>query len=242
MKVSVVIPTFNESESIPLLIPKILSIFQEFKIDGNIIVVDDASNDGTYQSLEKIQKEYDNFYIIERPGKLGIGSAYKDGFKYSASLNSDVVVQMDADLSHNPDSLPAFLDKINEGYDVIIGSRYIEHGGTENWSLSRKIISKSANTFAKTLLGLKIKDATSGYRAFTMTALNKIEIAKVKSDAFVFQVEVVFLCEKARLKVFEVPINFLERQYGESKLKTREIIAFLINTIKLAINYKIIKK
>lgn len=239
MKVSVIIPTYNESENVQILVPKLNSVFEKENIDGRIIIVDDASSDGTCQVLKDMSKESDNIHILERPGKFGIGSAYKDGFKYGSSLNSDIFVEMDADLSHDPAYLPSFLEKLEDGYDVVIGSRYIEHGSVENWNISRRLISRGANILARILLKLRTNDATSGYRAYSRKALDKIDFTKAKSETFVFQVEMVLLCERAGLKVAEVPIKFLDRQFGKSKLKLKEIYIFAACIINLVINYRI---
>ena len=235
MRVTAIIPTYNERENIKILIPKVLEVFREEAIDGGVIIVDDASPDGTGEAAEELAKNSDRILVLKRPGKLGIGSAYKDGFRYALSNEFDGVIEMDADLSHNPAYLPDFVGKLDEGYDLVIGSRYVPGGEIPKWSFSRRLISSLTNRTAKLLLGLTPKDVTSGYRAYSSHALRKIDYSSVKSDGYAFQVEMVMHCQRASLRICEIPIAFVDREKGESKLNRREMWRFLKSIIRLTL-------
>ena len=233
MKIATIIPTYNEGENIKILIPKILKIFKEETIDGEIIIVDDNSPDGTGQVAEELAKDSDKILVLKRLGKMGLGSAYKDGFRYALSINREGVIEMDADLSHDPSYLSGFVRKLEEGYDLVIGSRYIPGGKIPKWSLYRRMVSKLTNKAAKLFLGLPINDVTSGYRAFSSNALEKINFSVVKSDGYAFQVEMATRCKRAGLKICEIPIAFVDRERGESKLSRKEMWRFAKSLIRL---------
>ena len=229
----IVIPTYNEKENLQNLIPKIESIGKSEDFSLKILVVDDASPDGTAEAAEKMSKKYGNIYVLRRPGKLGIGSAYKDGFNKALEMKCDIVVEMDADLSHDPKYLPALIRKIEEDNDLAIGSRYVLGGSVPEWPLRRRLTSKGANFYAKTLLGLGTKDATSGYRAFKASALKKADFSTVKSEGYLFQVEMVHRFKEKGLKIVETPISFIDRRAGESKLGVNEIFKFATGVFSL---------
>jgi len=232
-KVAVLIPTYNERSNITELIPRIEDVFKRNKINGHIIIVDDSSPDGTADVAEDYAKQYGNITVIRRPEKLGLGAAYLDAFKVALASKMDVIVEMDADLSHNPEYLPNFLSKIEEGYDVVVGSRYIQGGGTENWPLKRRIISRGASWVARNLLGLRVEDVTSGYRAFTSNALKNLDLASIKSSGYAFQAEVLYHCKERGIKMGETPIVFVDRKFGKSKLGGREIKEFALRVLSI---------
>jgi len=237
VRVSIVIPTYNEKENIQQLIPKIEAIDEEdARVGMHIIIVDDASPDGTAEEAEKFARKYGNITVLRRPGKLGIGSAYKDGFKVAKSLGCDVMFEMDADLSHDPKFIVNFIEKIFQGYDLVIGSRYIPGGSIPGWPFRRRIVSKGANFLARLLLGLDVKDVTSGYRAFDSKTMEKVDFSSIKSDGYMFQVETIYRCKKAGLKMGETPITFIDRRLGASKLGLREILKFAGGLISLLID------
>ena len=236
-KVSIVIPTYNEKENILKLIPEIEALRKTINLVPHIIVVDDASPDGTAGVAEEFSKEYGNIMVLRRSGKLGIGSAYKDGFKIALEMGDDIIVEMDADLSHDPKYLAALIGKIDRGSDLAIGSRYVPGGSVPGWSLRRKATSKGANFFAKTLLGLQVKDATSGYRAFRSVALRKIDLSEIKSDGYLFQVEMLHRFSKIGLSIAETPITFVDRRVGKSKLGLKEILKFAVGIIRLSLGF-----
>lgn len=234
MNVAVIIPTYNERENIQVIIPKILEEFREGAIEGGIIVVDDASPDGTSEVVEEFAKNSNRVYLFRRQGKLGIGSAYKDGFKFALSREFDGVIEMDADLSHNPSYLPDFVGGLEKGLELIIGSRYIPGGEIPKWSFSRRMISSLTNKVARFLLSLEPMDVTSGYRAYSSNVFRKLDLSQVKSDGYAFQVEMVMRCQRLGFKIGEIPIAFVDREKGETKLDRREMWQFLKSIIKLA--------
>lgn len=231
MKVAVIVPTYNESQNIRSIITNILEVFKQSSIDGGLIVVDDASPDGT----ARIAKEYNSksISVLERPSKMGIGNAYKDGFQLALEKGFDGVIEMDADLSHNPMYIPEFVQKLDEGLDLVIGSRYVPGGGIPHWPFYRRFISGFTNRTTKFLLGLSPRDITSGFRAYSSNALEKLDLGSVKSDGYAFQVEMVLKCQKANLKISEIPIIFIDRQQGKSKLDREEMWRFFKSVIRL---------
>jgi len=222
----VIIPTYNEAENIY----KIITALQE--LDLNILIVDDNSPDGTSNIVREMMNSNDKIEIINRKNKLGLGSAYREGFKYSINNGYKYLIQMDADFSHRIEDLEKLLDLQSE-YDVLIGSRYIPDGSSKGWSNSRKILSKFANTYAKVITGTKINDMTSGFRIYSDNALNKIEYSKTKSDGYSFQIEMSSKAYKRNLKIKEVPIVFHERREGESKMNYKIILEALFIVFKL---------
>ncbi len=230
MKTIVVIPTYNEKTNIKKLIPKILSQ----KIPNTkfeIIIVDDNSPDGTANEARRFK----NVSVISRPAKLGLGSAYVMGFGEAIKKGADTIFSMDADLSHNFDYAKDFIEKINEGADVVIGSRYVKGGGT-NWPTSRKIISGGANLLARTILGVPAKDLTSGYRCYKASILKKALKNEFISTSYSFLEEMIYYCHKEKAKISEVPIFFKDRVSGKSKLRKMEIAKFPFTLLRLRFN------
>ncbi|MDQ1280059.1 MAG: dolichol-phosphate mannosyltransferase, partial [Thermoproteota archaeon] len=189
MKVALVIPTYNERENIIALIPAVLRIFSEHSISGSIIVVDDSSPDGTGNVVNELSERLGNVILVSRKEKLGLGSAYRTGFSEALSLGFDGIMEMDADGQHDPLLIPKFVRKLNDGFDLIIGSRYIIGGEIGNWPLERRLISKSASLFVRFLFKSKIRDPTSGYRIFSRRSLETIHGAKLYTHGYTYQVE-----------------------------------------------------
>jgi dolichol-phosphate mannosyltransferase len=233
-RVCVAVPTYNERENISRLVPTLLRVLQENSIDGWVLVVDDSSPDGTGDVAEALSKEHENLKVAHRKGKLGLGSAYKDAFREALMDDAtDLVVEMDADLSHDPVYLPAILQAAQHSGGVGLGSRYIKGGRIIGWPIRRKIVSWGANFLTRMILGLPVKDATSGYRAFTRDALAKIGYADAGTKAYAFQVEILYRCAQQNLSIEEVPITFCERQLGKSKLSSGDIFDFLKTILRL---------
>lgn len=227
IKTCVVVPTYNERENLAQLIDTLEKVASDSEIRLHILVVDDGSPDGTGELAEDLAKKYGNIRVLHRSEKKGLGSAYKNGFKIALDdLSADIVFEMDADLSHDPAFLPAFLEKLHEGFDVVVGARYIPEGKIIGWNLRRKLTSWGGNFLTKTMLGLKAHDATSGYRAYTAEALRGIDLDRVRSEGYAFQVEMLFRCTRRGFKIGEVPITFVDRVRGESKLSGKEILRF----------------
>ena len=237
-RVCVTIPTYNERESISKLIPTLLRVFQDNGIDGRVLVVDDSSPDGTGDVVEALSREHPNIRVIHRKGKLGLGSAYKDAFREALmDRNTDLVVEMDADLSHDPTYLPAILQGAQRSGGVGLGSRYVKGGRIVGWPWRRKVVSWGANFLTRVILGLPVKDATSGYKTFTRDALTKIGYADAGTKAYAFQVEILYRCRRQSLSIEEVPIMFYERQLGKSKLSGGDMFDFLKTVLRLRFSF-----
>ena len=235
---TVIIPTYNEAKNIKKLVEELLGLGENIQI----VIVDDNSQDGTAEISDELSKKYkDKVFILHREGKLGLGSAYIAGFKYAIErLDSDLIFSMDADFSHDPKYLSSFVRKVSEGYDVVLGSRYIEGGGVD-WIWYRRFLSKGANSLAKTLLGLDAHDLTTGYRCYKKHVLKSIDLDNIRSDGFSFLEEVLYLSKQKGFKIGEVPIFFVDRQQGKSKLSKKEMIKFFITIIRLKLG-SIIRK
>ncbi len=234
MQIVLVIPTYNERENIPRLIPKIYKVFRKTKTTGHVLIVDDNSPDGTWKIVKALQKEFDTLHLLRRSAKKGLGSAYRAGFAYVLeTLNTDVIFEMDADLSHDPRRIPFFLQMITCGYDVVVGSRYIKGGATVNWPLMRRIISFGANMIANVLLRLHMHDVTSGFRCYRRWVLEKIDMGNITSEGYAFQEEMLFRAKKVQARLGEIPIKFVDRRAGKSKLSKKEILHFFLKIVQL---------
>ena len=221
-KILVVIPTYNESENIEKLIQELKSL------EHHIMIVDDNSPDGTSEIVENLKEKNNNLYLIKRESKLGLGSAYRDGFKAAMNMGYEFFVEMDADFSHQTIDLVEMIKNIDKA-DVIIGSRYIEGGGIKGWNYKRRLLSKLANLFTQILFGYHIKDSTSGFRIYNRESLEKINFQKTKSDGYSFQIEMTYRANKKNLKILEIPITFYERREGKSKMTGRIINEAIIS-------------
>jgi len=224
MLYSVILPTYNERENLPIIFYLLDKTFKNFKLEYEVVIVDDSSPDGTLQVAEKLKESFGNISIVSRKGKLGLGSAYIAGLK---AAKGDRIILMDADLSHHPKFIPEMVDLMNESKcEIVTGTRYKKGGGVAGWDLKRKVTSKGANFLADFLLGPGVSDLTGSFRLYERHALESI-LPKVQSTGYAFQMEIVVLAKKAGYKVEEVGITFVDRLYGESKLGTREIVLYL---------------
>ena len=231
MKTFVIIPTYNERENIVNLINE---IFLQPIVDLNIIVVDDNSPDKTAIAVAQAQTVYPGkLYLINRYHKLGLGSAYIAGFKKAMALGADLLIEMDADFSHDPKDLPRLVEACIEGFDLAIGSRKIKGGQVIGWGFKRKLMSNGAMYFSRFLLGLKTKDVTAGFRCFKRQVLEKIGLDNIKSNGYAFQEELLYRTEKLGFTVKEVPVIFKDREVGQSKLGKKEIKEFFVIIFKL---------
>lgn len=222
-ELSVVIPTYNEAENIGRLIPEIERVFQSHGINGEIIVVDDGSPDGTASVVKRYLEKFDNIRVLERTEKSGLGFAYKAGFEL---VSGKVVMEMDADFSHSPSDIPRILREFGNGFDVVVGSRYVSGGRIIGWSAFRRIVSLVANLLVNILLRLGVRDNTSGFRAYKIEAL-KVLLPHVRCTGYDFQVEMIQRAKEYGLRLKEIPIVFRERVHGKSKLGRRELSLFI---------------
>lgn len=213
----VIIPTFNESENLPRLVPSVLSRDERLEI----LVVDDNSPDGTGRLAEEIAAAEPRVHVIHRAGKLGLGTAYIAGFKWGIEHGYDILFEMDADFSHDPTHLPQFLEAVQD-YDLVLGSRYL-HGRVTvvNWPMGRLLLSYFANSYARWVTGLPIADATGGFKCFRREVLEAIELDRVESNGYAFQIEMSFRAWKKGFRLGEIPIMFVDRDLGESKMSKK---------------------
>jgi glycosyltransferase involved in cell wall biosynthesis len=230
MQVSVIVPTYNERENIESLVTQLLALPTRV----HVVVVDDNSPDGTGEIADKLAVENaGRVSVIHRPGKLGLGTAYIAGFQETLAGGADLVCSMDADFSHNPRYIPDIVDKINQGYDLVIGSRYVRGGGSTQ-TLDRKVFSWGANTLTRVLLGLHAHDTTAGFRCYRRQALESLDLDSIKSSGYSFLFEMLFRVERRGWKVGEVPIIFQDRRLGASKISRNEIAKALWTLLRLA--------
>lgn len=221
-KVTAVLPTYNEAENLPRMVEALFGL----GIEGlSIIVVDDNSPDGTGRIADDLAARYPGrVSVIHRPGKLGLGTAYVAGFTQALADGADYVVEMDADFSHPPETLHTFLELMRD-YDVAVGSRYAPGGRLdERWSRWRRFLSWGGNVYARIITGLHVRDTTAGFKCFRATALAGIDLQRVRSDGYAFQVEMAYVCQRKGYRVAEVPIVFLDRTYGKSKMSMNIIL------------------
>jgi len=228
----VIIPTYNEADNIQKIIPEVLMNTTP-ENEFNILVVDDNSPDGTAKLAEDLNSKFVN--ILKRERKLGLGTAYVAGFHYAIKNNYDYVFEMDADFSHDPKYLKSFIEKIIEGYDLVIGSRYINGISVLNWPLRRLILSYMASMYTRMVTGLKVMDTTAGFMCYRVSALKQINLDKVRSNGYSFQIEMKFKFYKRGFKIFEVPILFIDRREGESKMSRKVVYEayFMVWKLKL---------
>jgi dolichol-phosphate mannosyltransferase len=213
--VLVVVPTYNEADNITEIVGRVRAAVP----NAYVLVADDNSPDGTGKLADALAHEDDHVHVLHRPGKQGLGAAYVAGFGWAAEQGFDVVVEMDADGSHSPEQLPRLLDALR-GADLVLGSRWVPGGKVLNWPRRRMVLSRGGNLYTRLALGLPFGDATGGYRAYRMTALNSLDLASVASQGYCFQVDLVWRVAQAGFRVVEVPITFTERARGESKMSS----------------------
>ena len=213
MKTLIISPTFNECKNIVTLVEKILNQNPEF----HLLIVDDNSPDGTAEKVKELQLKYKNLHLEERPGKAGLGTAYLYGFDWALNKNFEVIVQIDADLSHNPKDVPRLVSRL-EDHDLVIGSRYIHGVSVVNWPIRRLILSYGANLYSRLVTGMPIKDGTGGFKAWRASLLKEIRLKEVRSQGYSFQIEMNFRAWGKGARIKEEPIIFVDRTIGESKM------------------------
>jgi dolichol-phosphate mannosyltransferase len=240
LKTIVVIPTYNEAENLA----KIITSLFELNLDGlEILIVDDASPDGTGQLADQLAIQYPGrFHVMHRAGKLGLGTAYIQGFKWAIQNGAQYIIHMDADFSHPINCIPQFLTLIPD-YDVVVGSRYVKGGRLdEHWPWYRRLLSWWANSvWVRVILGTKTKDATAGFKCWQAKSLQGIDLDSVRSTGYIFQVEMCYLAEKLGYRIKEIPIYFEERRIGESKMDTGVKIEAALRVFELRSRYRNLK-
>ncbi|WP_265521222.1 polyprenol monophosphomannose synthase [Oerskovia flava] len=219
-RVLVVIPTYDERDTLPGTLARLRVAVPA----AHVLVVDDASPDGTGELADAAARTDDQVHVLHRAGKAGLGTAYVAGFRWALDAGYDVVVEMDADGSHQPEELPRLLDALDDGTALVIGSRWVPGGRVENWPGHRELLSRAGNTYTRLALGIDLRDATAGFRAYRATALRAIDLGDVASQGYCFQVDMAWRVTRTGGRVVEVPITFVERTAGRSKM-SRAIVA-----------------
>lgn len=231
----VVIPTYNEKDNIRGIVGKVLSLDKDF----SILVIDDNSPDGTGVLADELSKRHPRVSVIHRPGKLGLGTAYREGFEYVLSnTNAEYIFEIDADFSHNPADLLRLRDEFMDA-DVIVGSRYIGGIRVSGWEFSRLFISKLANVFVSLVTGLKLKDSTSGFVGYKRKVLESMRLGDLNSNGYAFQIEMKYKINKKGFRIKEIPIIFYERDKGESKFNFRIILEAFLLVLRLRVKEEI---
>ena len=233
----VVTPTYNERGSIEEVVRRLFAATS----DVDLLVVDDGSPDGTASVVKELQAGDDRIHLLEREGKLGLGTAYVTGFRWAIERGYEAVVEMDADLSHDPGDVPRLLDALEQA-DLVIGSRYVPGGGVSNWSRARRMLSLAGNIYARGWLGYRVKDSTAGFRACRTSALAAQELGDVRSEGYGFQIEMTRRFHKAGLRIREVPITFVERAEGQSKMSRRIVVEALISVTRWGVRDRLGRK
>jgi dolichol-phosphate mannosyltransferase len=224
MTALVLIPTYNERENLPLIVAGVLA-----HADARVLVIDDGSPDGTGVVADELASRYPGrLSVMHRSGMRGLGRSYLDGFRAALASKAELVCQMDADLSHDPRFLPSLFDSAARGAGLTIGSRYLPGGRVENWPVHRVVLSAIANTYIRTVTGLRVRDCTSGFRCWRREALARLPLDQITSDGYSFLVEVTFQAAAAGVRIAEVPIVFVERRQGSSKLSTSVLLESLV--------------
>ncbi len=240
MSVVVVVPTFNERENVGPLLERLEPVRAALGGDLHLLFVDDGSPDGTGSEISRLAGTHDYVHLLEREGKMGLGTAYLDGFRKAIELFEPAVfVQMDSDLQHPPESVKPLVDVVSGGVDVAVGSRYIEGGSFRGLKGRRKMVSRGANRLARTVLGLKVHDTTTGFKALDRRAVDTLLGARLHSTGFIFQVESLYVFKENGLSMAEVPFVFELRERGESKMSEKEVWEFFRSVLAMRFrNYR----
>jgi dolichol-phosphate mannosyltransferase len=222
MRTLVVLPTFNEAHSIEEVLRRTLVAVP----DASVLVVDDGSPDGTANLAEKVALELGRIEVMRRDAPKGLGDAYRAGFAKGLAEGAEVLIEMDSDLSHDPAALPSLLAGVDD-HDLVIGSRYVPGGAIPQWGLHRRLLSKGGNIYSSLMLGVPVNDMTSGFRAYRASLLHSMDLETVRADGYGFQIEMTYRAAERGARIVEVPIRFVDRELGESKMSSRIIVEAL---------------
>ena len=224
----VIVPTYNERENLPLVAEQLMR-----HSSVNLLVVDDQSPDGTGEAADELARQYaGRVNVMHRTGRRGLGRSYLDGFKAALSTSADCICQMDSDLSHDPSQLPALIAGTAQA-DLVLGSRYVQGGAIVNWPMRRQLLSRVANTYIRTVTRLDVRDCTTGYRCWRRATLAALPLDRVVSDGYSFLIETLFMAARRRFRIAEVPITFVERRLGESKLSRAVLVESVLTPWRL---------
>jgi dolichol-phosphate mannosyltransferase len=230
---TIVLPTYNERENLAHALERIREVADGHGIQLHTLIVDDDSPDGTGELADRLAGEHPDVAVLHRAGKEGLGKAYLAGFRHALAAGADLLFEMDADLSHDASYLPHFVALIDQGADVVLGSRYVRGGGVENWPLSRKLISRGGCLYAQAVLGLPYHDLTGGFKCFRRRVLETIDLDAIDTKGYGFQIEMTYRAHKLGFRVVELPIIFVDRQVGASKMSNDIFLEALVNVWRL---------
>ncbi len=223
MRVLVVVPTYNEAENVERIVRRIRAALPK----AGVLVVDDGSPDGTAGLVDAMTEEIGDLHVLRRSAKSGLGSAYRAGFAWGLEHDYEAFIEMDADFSHDPDALPALVAPLDEDYEVVIGSRYVPGGSIPNWSWHRHLLSRGGNRYASAVLGLHVADSTAGFRAYSATLIERLDLDGVRAEGYGFQIEMTYRARQAGAAITEIPIKFVDRVAGESKMSSAIVVEAL---------------
>jgi dolichol-phosphate mannosyltransferase len=236
VKTLVIVPTYNERENVDALMARFLDAVDD---SVHLLVIDDSSPDGTAAVVRILATARSGIFVIDRPGKQGLASAYVTGFRWALERDYDAVVEMDADLSHDPAVVPALIAALGNA-DLVIGSRYVEGGRLVNWSRFRELLSKAGNVYARAWLGFDVRDSTSGFRAYRCETLAALDLETVRAEGYSFQIEMAYRIHRKGGRIAEIPITFTERRHGRSKLSRRIVVEALWRVPLWAVRHRIL--
>lgn len=228
----IIVPTYNERGNVEEVVRHFLPPLP----GGEILFVDDNSPDGTGAVIDELAAADPRVHVLHRPGKLGLGTAYLDGFRWGLARGFDFLLEMDADFSHDPSYLPGMLARARAGADVVVGSRYVAGGGTRNWGVGRKLISRGGSLYARTVLGVRLRDLTSGFICYRRSALEAIDLDAITSNGYSFQIEMKFRALERGLTVVETPIVFVDRRIGQSKMSRKIFVEAMTKVWRLRLD------
>jgi dolichol-phosphate mannosyltransferase len=220
---AICLPTYNERENLEAIVRALADVFARAGLDGRVLVVDDASPDGTGEIADRLAAEHDFVGVLHRERKEGLGPAYLAGFHRVLAEGADLVMEMDADFSHDPDDVPRLV-RAAEAADLVVGSRYVAGGGVRNWGAVRRAVSRGGCLYAQAILGLGVRDSTAGFKVFRREVLERIDLDAIRSKGYAFQIETVYRAVRAGFRVVEVPITFADRETGSSKMSRRIVL------------------
>ena len=228
MRVVVCLPTYNERENLGPMVRALDDVVRRHELDARVLVIDDSSPDGTGELADRLTGEFRFLSVLHRPKKEGLGPAYLAGFVWALATDADRIVEMDCDFSHDPEDLPRLL-AATENADLALGSRYVEGGGTRNWSVARRAVSRFGSLYARILLGVGIRDLTGGFKCFRRSVLEAIGLERISTKGYAFQIETTYRALKVGSRVVEVPIVFSEREVGTSKMSRAIVLEAMAN-------------
>ncbi len=237
MKPLVILPTYNEAENIV----EVLDLVRSAVPEADVLVVDDGSPDGTGHLAEEWNARHGGVQVLSRSGKQGLGSAYRAGFRHGLENGYGVLVEMDSDLQHDPAMLPALIHAVDDGADLAIGSRYVPGGEVPGWKFSRRFISQGGNRYASILLGIKVRDATAGFRAYSASMLSSIDLDSITADGYGFQIEMAYCVTRQHGRIVEVPITFNDRIRGTSKMSSKIVFEALLLVTWWAVRDRVLR-